>query len=229
MGRILPRVRHRIAGRSCIQTDGRTRAGSERRSKASLRTARRSYSPTMAIRQSSVLELGASTPDRAFASTVVPGLSSLNAGNAAVSRGVAGLGSVTISSGTDTGCAGQPRWPVRHPGLLHPPQEVRRLAAGTAEEVPGRRASSHRVRLGYPAEKVVEGTLGTILEVLGDPPSLSPLSLCVCRRWTQTGGRLSLVVDSLRTKGGLGQLIACADSTSSCGRSSVGMMRVRIR
>jgi precorrin-4 methylase len=103
-----------------------------------------------------------------FAPTVVPGLSSFNAGNAALQRSVAGLGFVTISSGTEMGS----------------PDENGRLAGTVVffthrtkleellPKLQGRYPADTPVGIvcdaSYPTEKVVVGTLGSILDVLGE-------------------------------------------------------------
>jgi precorrin-4 methylase len=112
-----------------------------------------------------------------FAPTVVPGLSSFNAGNAALKRGVAGLGSVTISSGTDTGV---PDSHGRLSGTLAFFTHLKKfdvLLPELQKKYPADTPVAIVCDVSYPAEKVVEGTLGTILEVLGDPPALPHLYL----------------------------------------------------
>ena len=103
-----------------------------------------------------------------FDPVVIPGLSSFNAGNAAVKRSVASLGFVTLSSGTEMGL----------------PDEDGRLAGTVVffthrskakELVPklrDRYADDTPVAIvceaSYPGEKVIHGTLGNIQEFLGD-------------------------------------------------------------
>ncbi len=112
-----------------------------------------------------------------FSPTVVPGLSSFNAGNAALKRGVAGLGSVTISSGTDTGV---PDSHGRLSGTMAFFTHLKKfdvLLPELQKKYPADTPVAIVCDVSYPAEKVVEGTLGTILEVLGDPPALPHLYL----------------------------------------------------
>lgn len=100
--------------------------------------------------------------------TVVPGLSSFNAGNAALKRSVAGLGSVIISSGTEMGTpnehgrlAGTVVFFTHHTKLEKIlPELCQRYPADTPVRIV--------CDVSYPPETVIYGTLGTIRDVLGD-------------------------------------------------------------
>jgi len=124
--------------------------------------------------------------------TVVPGISSFNAANAALRQGVVGLGSLLISSGTELGNADAER---RLRGTL----VVFTQRAKLDELLPklqARYAADTPIAIvcdaSYPAERVMRGTLGTIRDVLGGE-KLPPLYLVYvgdglaappcCRSW----------------------------------------------
>ena len=112
-----------------------------------------------------------------FSPTVVPGLSSFNAANAALKRGVAGLGSVTISSGTDLGA---PDSHGRLCGTLVVFTHLKKLdelLPALQQRYPADTPVAIVCDVSYPGEKVIEGTLGTILSTLGDLKSLPHLYL----------------------------------------------------
>jgi len=99
--------------------------------------------------------------------TVIPGISSFNAANAALQQGVAGLGSLIISSGTELGNADADR---RLRGTLvvftqraKLDELLPRLQAQYAADTP----IAIVCDASYPAERVIRGTLGTIRDLLG--------------------------------------------------------------
>ena len=103
-----------------------------------------------------------------FPLVVIPGLSSFNAGNAAVQRSVAGLGSVILTSGSELGSpdgngrlAGTIVFFTQHTKL----QEILpRLKARYPADTPAAIVCD----VSYPAEKVIHATLGTIQKELAD-------------------------------------------------------------
>jgi len=103
-----------------------------------------------------------------FDPIVVPGLSSFNAGNAAVKRSVAGRGYVILSSGIEMG---SPDANGRLAGTVvfftHR-RKLDSLLPTLRERYPADTPVAIVGDASYPAEKVVWGTLGSILDVLGE-------------------------------------------------------------
>lgn len=99
--------------------------------------------------------------------TVVPGISSFNAANAALQQGVVGLGSLIISSGTELGNADAERR-LRSTLVLFTQRAkldelLPKLQARYAADTP----IAIVCDASYPAERVIRGTLGTIRDKLG--------------------------------------------------------------
>ena len=112
-----------------------------------------------------------------FSPVIVPGLSSFNAANAALKRGVAGLGSVLLSSGSEIG---HPDSTGRLSGTVVFFTHLKKLDAllpTLQERYPQDTPIAIVCDVSYPAEKVIEGTLGTIRDRLSKQPPLPHLYL----------------------------------------------------
>ena len=102
-----------------------------------------------------------------FDPVVIPGLSSFNAGNAALKRMVAGLGFVTISSGLELGT------PDEHGRLAGTivffthRRKLPELLPKLKDRYPADTPLAIVCEVSYPGQRVIRGTIGTILNVLG--------------------------------------------------------------
>jgi siroheme synthase len=98
---------------------------------------------------------------------VVPGISSFNAANAALKRGVVGLGSVTLSSGAELG---RPDDNGRLAGTIvfftHG-AKLKELAPKLQERYPADTPFAIVCEASYPTEKVIRGALGDLQKLLG--------------------------------------------------------------
>jgi precorrin-4 methylase len=105
---------------------------------------------------------------RAFSPVVVAGLSSFNAGNAAVQRSVADLGFVTLSSGTEIGS------PDEHGRLsgtivfFTHTTKLNDLLPRLRQQYPDDTPVAIVCQVSYPGEKVIHGTLGSVPEMVSD-------------------------------------------------------------
>jgi precorrin-4/cobalt-precorrin-4 C11-methyltransferase len=105
---------------------------------------------------------------REFDPVVIPGLSSFNAGNAAVQRSVAGLGFVTLSSGSEIGS------PDEHGRLsgtivfFTHKTKLNDLLPRLRQQYPDDTPVAIVCQVSYPGEKVIQGTLGSVHEMVGD-------------------------------------------------------------
>jgi precorrin-4/cobalt-precorrin-4 C11-methyltransferase len=100
--------------------------------------------------------------------TVVPGLSSFNAGNAALKRSVASLGSVIISSGAEMGTPDDKGRLAGTIAFFTHRTKLEELLPKLRQRYPADTPVGIVCDASYPTEKVIHGTLGTILDVLGD-------------------------------------------------------------
>ena len=99
--------------------------------------------------------------------TVVPGISSFNAGNAALQQPVVGLGSLLISSGTELGTADANRRLQSTLVLFTHRTKFQELLPKLQERYAADTPIAIVCDVSYPAERVVRGTLGTIEDMLG--------------------------------------------------------------
>lgn len=98
---------------------------------------------------------------------VVPGLSSFNAANAALGRSVAGRGSVTLSSGMDLGTPDEKGRLAGTIVFFTHRANFQSLLPKLRERYPADTPVSIVCDVSYPTERVIHGTLGTILDALG--------------------------------------------------------------
>ena len=101
-----------------------------------------------------------------FDPIVVPGLSSFNAGNAALRRPVAGLGFATLSSGVELGTPDANGRLAGTIAFFTHRRKLPELLPKLQKRYPADTPVAIVCDVSYPAEKVIRGTLGTILEVL---------------------------------------------------------------
>ncbi|NQT15882.1 MAG: hypothetical protein HQ582_24210 [Planctomycetes bacterium] len=102
-----------------------------------------------------------------FNAVVIPGLSSFNAANAAVKRSVAGLGFVTISSGVEMGSPDENGRLAGTVVFFTHRRKLDSLLPELRSRYPADTPAAIVCSVSYPGEKVIRGTLGTILDVLG--------------------------------------------------------------
>ena len=103
-----------------------------------------------------------------FDPVVIPGLSSFNAGNAAVKRSVAGLGFVTLSSGTEMGSPDENGRLAGTVVFFTHRRKVQELLPKLQDRYPNDTPVAIVCEASYPGEKVIRGTLGDISELLSD-------------------------------------------------------------
>jgi precorrin-4 methylase len=103
-----------------------------------------------------------------FDPVVIPGLSSFNAGNAAVKRSVAGLGFVTLSSGTEMGSPDQDGRLAGTVVFFTHRTKLGALLPRLQDQYPDDTPVALVCQVSYPGEKVIRGTLGNIQGLLRD-------------------------------------------------------------
>jgi precorrin-4 methylase len=103
-----------------------------------------------------------------FQPEVVPGISSFNAANAALARSVASLGTVTITSGVDLGQPDQDGRLAQTIVCFTHRRKLPELLPQFQQRYPADTPVAVVCDVSYPGEKVITGTLGTILDALGD-------------------------------------------------------------
>jgi precorrin-4/cobalt-precorrin-4 C11-methyltransferase len=103
-----------------------------------------------------------------FDPVVIPGLSSFNAGNAAVKRNVTGLGFVTLSSGAEMGSPDENGRLAGTVVFFTHRSKVKELLPRLRDRYPDDTPVVIVCEASYPGEKVIRGTLGGIQELLAD-------------------------------------------------------------
>jgi precorrin-4 methylase len=105
-----------------------------------------------------------------FQPVVVPGMSSFNAANAALQRNVASLGTVTITSGVDLGHPDENGRLAETIVCFTHRRKLPELLPELRQRYPADTPVAVVCAVSYPEQKVFQGTLGTILDVLGEAP-----------------------------------------------------------
>lgn len=103
-----------------------------------------------------------------FDPVVIPGLSSFNAGNAAVKRNVTGLGFVTLSSGAEMGSPDKNGRLAGTVVFFTHRNKVEELLPRLRDRYPDDTPVTIVREVSYPGEKVIRGTLGSMQEVLAE-------------------------------------------------------------
>jgi precorrin-4 methylase len=103
-----------------------------------------------------------------FDPVVIPGLSSFNAGNAAVKRSVAGLGSVTLSSGAELGSPDENGRLSGTVVFFTHREKLKSLLPRLRGQYPDDTPVAIVCEVSYPGERVIQGFLGEIHETLAD-------------------------------------------------------------
>ncbi|MCU0962888.1 MAG: SAM-dependent methyltransferase [Pirellulaceae bacterium] len=105
---------------------------------------------------------------REFHPVVIPGLSSFNAGNAAVQRSVARAGFVTLSSGTEIGSPDEHGRLTGTMVFFTHTTKLKDLLPRLRQQYPDDTPVAIVCQVSYPGEKVIQGTLGNIHDMISD-------------------------------------------------------------
>jgi precorrin-4 methylase len=101
-----------------------------------------------------------------FQPVVIPGMSSFNAANAVLQRGLAGQGALILSSGGDLGRA-DPQGRLSGTLVFFTQRvEIQKLLAQLRERYPADTPVAIVCDVSYPSEKLLRGQLGTFAEVV---------------------------------------------------------------
>jgi precorrin-4/cobalt-precorrin-4 C11-methyltransferase len=112
-----------------------------------------------------------------FSPTVVPGLSSFNAANAALKRGITGSGAVIISSGTELATPDSNGRLNDTLVLFTHRKKLDELLPALQQRYPADTPVAVVYNVSYPGERIFEGTLQNIRDVIGDQSVLPHLYL----------------------------------------------------
>lgn len=99
---------------------------------------------------------------------VIPGMSSFNAGNAALKRGVASLGSVTLSSGVEIGAPDENGRLAGTIVFFTHRQKFQQLLPRLLDTYPSDTPVALVCDVSYPTEQIIQGFLGNILQQVAD-------------------------------------------------------------
>jgi precorrin-4/cobalt-precorrin-4 C11-methyltransferase len=99
---------------------------------------------------------------------VIPGMSSFNAGNAALKRGVASLGSVTLSSGAEIGAPDENGRLAGTIVFFTHRQKFQQLLPRLLDTYPSDTPVALVCDVSYPTEQIIQGSLGNILQQVAD-------------------------------------------------------------